>query len=230
MQKIKLVSLLITTVLLIGACTQKNADNPPAHMEESNTSGEEIMKGNEESSAKVVDEQALVNIPMSDFFLPSGSKAHYEGEGNEFAELDIEVTSLDNNYVIVDENNGGALIRTIYHVQENTIEIVFSEAIDFNEPMPSPKEISIMDALEVYLQKPFEAGTAFGDWSIIETNVTVKTPFKTFNNAIVVEMQDDDFINRKYFVQSFGEVKRESIMKTEAGDEFIITSTLESIE
>ena len=30
-------------------------------------------------------------ISMSDFFLPNGSKAHYKGEGNEFAELDIEV-------------------------------------------------------------------------------------------------------------------------------------------
>lgn len=53
---------------------------------------------------------------MSAFFLSSGAKAHYKGEGNEFAELDIEVTVLDERYVVVDEDNGGVTIRTIYHI------------------------------------------------------------------------------------------------------------------
>ena len=40
-------------------------------------------------------------ISMIDFFLPDGSKAHYLGEGNEFAELDIEVAHPYEKYVIV---------------------------------------------------------------------------------------------------------------------------------
>ena len=47
---------------------------------------------------------------------------------------------------------------------------------------------------------------------------------------IVIQMKDSAFINRKYFVRGFGEVKRESIMTTDEGEEFIVTSTLESVE
>ena len=35
---------------------------------------------------------------------------------------------------------------------------------------------------------------------------------KKFDHAFVIEMKTDDFVNRKYFVEGFGEVKRESIM------------------
>jgi len=43
-------------------------------------------------------------------------------------------------------------------------------------------------------------------------------------------MVEDDFINRKYFAQGFGEIKREAIMKTENDDDFIVTSSLQSVD
>ena len=66
------------------------------------------------------------------------------------------------------------------------------------------------------------------DWRITKTGETVETPFRTFENAFVIEQQGTDAINRKYFVQGFGEVKREAIQTTE-GSELTVTSTLESV-
>ena len=39
----------------------------------------------------------------------------------------------------------------------------------------------------VYLKKPFEVGTKFDKWKIVETDVTVETPYKTFEHAFVIE-------------------------------------------
>ncbi len=59
---------------------------------------------------------------------------------------------------------------------------------------------------------------------------TLETPYQTFENVFVLEETSEDFINRKYFVEGFGEVKRESIMQIEGEEDFIVTSTLEKIE
>ena len=63
-------------------------------------------------------------ISLTDFFLPDGSNAHYLGEGNEFAELDIEVTHPFEDYVIIHENNGGSLVRHIYKIETDKISIL----------------------------------------------------------------------------------------------------------
>lgn len=172
----------------------------------------------------------IAEVRLSDFFLPNGSKAHYKGEGNEFATLDIEVTKLNDIYTVVDENNGGVLIRKIYRLEEDRIDIISGDPIDPEEKMPTVDELNDMQPLEIFLQKPIEEGTTFGDWEIIQTGVNIETPYKNFQDAIVIQMKDPAFINRKYFVRGFGEVKRESIMTTDEGEEFIVTSTLESVE
>jgi len=226
---IKLSLMLIGMSLIAFACTPKTLDDPPANVDKENNNGEELDSG-ETGSNKDDDEQSLLDIPMSEFFLSSGAKAHYKGEGNEFAELDIEVKVLDKQYVVVDEDNGGVSIRTIYQIQEDKISILSSDPIDFDDPIPTSDMISKMKPLEIYLQKPFEVGSSFGKWTITETDATTETPFKTFSDVIVIEMDEDDFINRKYFAQGFGEIKREAIMKTENNDDFIVTSTLQSVD
>jgi len=227
---IKLSLMLIGMSLIAFACTPKNLDDPPANVDTGNKTGEELDSAETDSNKDDDDEHSVLDIPMSEFFLPSGTKAHYIGEGNEFAELDIEVTVLDERNVVVDEDNGGVSIRTIYQIHEDKISVLSSDPIDFDDPMPTSEKISKMIPLEIYLQKPFEAGSTFDNWTITETDATTETPFKTFNNVIIVEMVVDDFINRKYFAQGFGEIKREAIMKTENEDDFIVTSTLQSVD
>ncbi len=166
---------------------------------------------------------------MMSLFLPNGSSAHYEGDGNEFAELKIEVTHIGDKFVVIDENNGGALIRKIYQVENEKIETLFEDAIDNDEPLPSKEAIGKLTAKEIYLQKPFEVGTKFNDWTIVETDATIDTPYQKFENVIVIEMKEKDFTNRKYFAENYGEIKRESVMITEDEEDFVVTSTLESV-
>lgn len=232
---LRLTVLSMASIFLITACTnnkpqnepEQNSDAPVTTPEE--TPGDNIPDKDEpsENSGEEVD------ISLFGLFLPDGTHAHYKGDGNEFAELDIEVTKIDDTYVIIDENNGGVLLRTVYGIQDDRIVTLSEEPIDLDEPLPSMDDLAQLEPIEIYFQQPVEEGSTFGDWTIVETTATVETPYKTFDNAIVVvEMKDEGFINRKYFVTNYGEVKRESIMKADGNGEqdFIVTSTLESIE
>ena len=188
----------------------------------------EVKIAEETNSSPPIDERPVLEISMSELFLPNKSKAHYKGEGNEFAELDVEVTKIDDIYTMVDEDNGGTLIRKIYRIKEDRIEVIFENGMDFDEGIPTVNELEDMAPLEIFLQKPFKEGTTFGKWTIVEIAATVETPYKTFQDAIVIEMSEQDFINRKYLVEGFGEVKREAIQTTE-GVNFTVTSLLESV-
>ena len=172
----------------------------------------------------------ITEVLLSDFFLPNGSKAHYKGEGNEFATLDIEVKIINDLYTVVEENNGGVLLRKIYRLEADRIDLLSGNPINPDEKMPTVAELDNMLPLETYLQKPFVEGTTFGDWEIVKTGVDIETPYNFFQDAIVVQMTDPAFINRRYFVAGFGEVKRESIMIASEGENHIVTSTLEIME
>ena len=128
---------------------------------------------------------------------------------------------------MIDEDNGGVLMRKIYQVENDKIETLSEEAIDNDEPLPSKEEISKLTAKEIYLQKPLKVGTTFNQWTIVKTDATVETPYKNFEHVLVIEMKENDFTNRKYFAEGYGEIKRESVMETE--DDFVVTSTLESV-
>ncbi|WP_172369141.1 hypothetical protein [Sporosarcina jiandibaonis] len=226
MKKIRLLFMLFCSLLLIIGCTKNNsAINPPV---ENNTDQgpDEEEKAEDKTTDK---EKADAETSMINFFLPDGSSAHYEGDGNEFAELSIEVAHIDNKYVVIDENNGGALIRKIYQVGNDKIETLFEDAIDMDEPIPTKEEINKLGGTEIYLQKPFEVGAKFDQWTIVETDATIETPFQKFDHVLVIEMKENDFVNRKYFAENYGEIKRESVMMTEDEDDFAVTSTLESV-
>jgi len=224
-------------LLVLAGCSNNKPTNDPVIPDEStgipiedqtdNTPGE---NGTVEDKQEATDELTESEIPMRDFFLAYGSKAHYKGDGNEFAELNIEVIQPYENYVIVYEDNGGASLQKIYKIGTNNIEILAEDMIEFDPIVPSLEQLEEMKPIGVYLQQPFTVGTKFQEWTIVEINATVETPYKTFDNVIVIEMAKDDYINRKYFVQGSGEVKREAIMKIEGEEDFIVTSTLESIE
>ena len=166
---------------------------------------------------------------MLDFFPSEDVTIHYKGEGNEFAELDVEIRHIDDQYVVRRENNGGSYIQTVYKINEKNIEIIHEKHIDFEEAYPTADDLKELPALGIYLQQPFAEGATFDNWTIIDLDAVVETPYQTFDKAIIIEMHEDDFIDRKYFVRTIGEVKRESIMMTEGEEDFIVTSTLQSI-
>lgn len=236
MQKMKIFLIVAIAAIMVMACTpQKNEnasnDNSSNDNPDEETNEEDINKEiDHESGVEEDDEDSSVDGSMLDYLLPEGSKAHFKGEGNEFAELDVEVIVANDTYAIVDVDNGGSLVRTIYSIQQDRIDIVSNDVIDYDEAIPTLKEVNEMKPIEVYLERPFKKGNTFGDWTIIDIEATVETPYKTFKNAVVIEMADKDFVNRKSFVKGYGEVKYETIMDTEDDVEFIVTSLLESVE
>ncbi|WP_318614489.1 hypothetical protein [Sporosarcina sp. YIM B06819] len=222
MRKINLVLCLVVATFVFTGCSK----NSSTALDNSGSDSKGIITKDTESKEVV----SPTDIAMTDFFLPDGSKAHYQGDGNEFAELDIEVAHPFENYVIIYENNGGALVRTIYKIDRDEIVIIDNQMVESKTDFPSQKELDAMTPTGIYLKKPFTKGTSFGDWTIIDTDVNVETPYQNFDHAIVIEKQDKDVINRKYFVKGFGEVKRESIMTTDDGSKYIVTSTLKAVD
>ncbi len=198
MQKIKLLLLLFSAFLILIGCAQKNNNNPPAANNTNPNSNEEIKSDDKATEDDVKnDADNEKEVSMMNFFLPNGSNAHFEGDGNEFAELRIEVTHIGDKFVVIDENNGGALIRKIYKVENKKIETLFEDAIDNDDPLPTKETISNLTVKEIYLQQPFEVGTKFNDWTIVETDGTIDTPYKKFENVIVIEMTRKRFYESK---------------------------------
>ncbi len=48
-----------------------------------------------------------------------------------------------------------------------------------------------MNPSGIYLEKPLEKGTTFDTWTIVETDITVDTPYKKFDHAFVIEMKTE---------------------------------------
>ena len=222
MRKMNLFLCLVVAAFVFSGC----AKNSSTALDNSGSDSKGIITKDTESNGIVTP----TDIAMTNFFLPDGSKAHYLGEGNEFAELDIEVAHPFENYVIIYENNGGALVRYIYRIDQDEIYILDNQIVESKTDFPSQKELDAMTPTGMYLKKPFTKGTTFGDWTIVDTDVTVETPYQTFDHVFVIEKQETDIINRKYFAEGFGEVKRESIMTTDDGGEYIVTSTLKAVD
>ncbi|MHA6260878.1 hypothetical protein ACXYMX_13415 [Sporosarcina sp. CAU 1771] len=167
---------------------------------------------------------------MPDHILGDGLTAHYKGEGNEFAELDVHSTRINDIYFVLREDNGGSSIQTILKTTFDSIFILDSGLVEDGDPFPTVQELDMMSPIATYLQLPFALGATFDGWEVIGSYVSVETPYQTFLNAIVIEkVENSTTINRKYFVQGVGEVKREAIMQTSDG-EYIVTSSLESIQ
>ncbi|WP_432358880.1 hypothetical protein [Sporosarcina sp. UB5] len=213
-------SLLIA--LIASGCT-----NNTTSLNNSGNSGETEKPTNQNEETEKPDQN---NQSLLAYFLPDGSNAKFKGEGNEFAQLDIDFAHPYEDYVILHEDNGGATMRRIFKIENDSVLKMEEKMVDMNENFPSLQEIKAMEPIGIYLRMPIEVGTSFDGWEIVETDVQVETPYETFKNAFVIEQKGDGFVNRKYFVEGFGEVKRESIMKMDNGDEdYIVTSTLESV-
>ncbi|SOC37404.1 hypothetical protein [Ureibacillus acetophenoni] len=228
--------LFITFILLLTACTNvqnhSSEQSDPQVITSSETKNED--KTNEPN---VANEQEAVDedIDYTKFFMPNESTAYFLGEGNEFATFTIHTKWLSERYVALVENNGGAVTLKIYRVMDeyNKIDKVYDQVIEElpnNVEYPSISELDSLPMLETYLTGPIEVGTVINGWEIVQVDVTLDTPYQTFDHVFVLEETSEDFINRKYFALGYGEVKRESIMKIDGEEDFVVTSVLEKIE
>ncbi|NYF24709.1 hypothetical protein [Sporosarcina sp. JAI121] len=219
MRKMNLFVFLLIAVLLFSGCSKKQPTTLDNSGSTNGTVGEEVVKESEKEG----------EISLTDFFLPDGSNAHYQGDGNEFAELDIEVARPFEDYVVIHENNGGSLVRYIYKIEPDKVSILEKKTVELVDDFPTQEELDEMKATGIYLKKPIEKGAVFDTWTVIETDTTLDTPYKKFDHVFVIEMKTDEFTNRKYFAEGIGEIKREAIMHLEDGD-FPVTSTIQTID
>ena len=202
-----------------GSDTNVTEEDPEQVEEaiEEEASEEELGKGGEE------------NPNPSSFFMEDGTTAVFQGEGSEFAALRIRTQYLEGNHIALYEDNGGTTILRVYRLSEDKVELVKEEPEFYDEFTASAEELEALEPLSTYLEFPLEEGKSMGNRTIIATSETVETPYDTFEDAIVIESENEESINRTYFVKGFGEVKRE--FTTQQGDkELTVTSSLEAIE
>ncbi|KXH81766.1 hypothetical protein [Sporosarcina sp. HYO08] len=234
MKRLHLFIYLLLAVVIFAGCskTSTNLNNSGESTGTATKEDETVYNGvdgkNADQDNGETKDKTDAEISMLDFFLPDGTKAHFKGEGNEFASLDIDVAHPYENYIIVHENNGGALVQRVYKIQDHQIYLLDTQAVDMEQDFPSLADLDAMTPAELYIDAPLTKGKNFGNWTVVDTNVSVETPYKTFDDATVIEMKEKDSVNRKYFVPGFGEVKRETIMDLEEG-EVAVTSMLETI-
>lgn len=229
---------LILVGLLIGftltACGPRNEskleENKPPTTENTDEETEVTDNEEQETNSEETNEETST-ISMKDIFPANDAKLYFKGDGNEFAELNVELTYLGDDYIVKRENNGGAFIQTVFKISEEKIEVIKDHVIDLDEPKPTIEQLEDAEVIVVYLSQPIEEGATFDGWEIIETDAELETAFKDFMNVIVIENIDNEFTNRRYIVPGYGEVKRENIMEMEEEDsDFIVTSILQSME
>ncbi|MFJ8235365.1 hypothetical protein ACIQ34_06380 [Ureibacillus sp. NPDC094379] len=186
----------------------------------------------EDSKVQTKDDSKNNTADFSSFYKPNQSTAYFLGEGNEFATLNVKTVWLSEKYVANVEDNGGVTLLRVFRILDDKIEIILEEVIEGMRNEITYPEVSALEAMqpiETYLAGPIEVGTQFGKWKIVKVDETLETPYKTFERVFVIEEKGDNFINKKYFVKGYGEIKRESIMQINQNEEYTVTSTLEKI-
>ncbi|ARF16005.1 hypothetical protein [Sporosarcina ureae] len=220
--------LLFALLLVLAGCSNKPTTSIDGKTDssETNQNGTDVDKSQQQNGNE---DANLTDVSLLDYFLPDGSTAHYKGVGNEFAELDITVARPAQDYVVIHENNGGAFVQKVYKVNGDEIQVLQEEHIELDAGIPTTAELESMSPIRTYLKGPIEVGTTFDDWKIVEMNASVETPYQQFEDAVVIEQAGKDFVNRIYLVKDFGEVKRESVMSMEGEEDFVVTSSLETV-
>lgn len=169
-------------------------------------------------------------VNLADYFMEDQAVAKYKGEGNEYASYTARTQWHNRNTVSIYEDNGGTTILRTYRISENSIDLIQEQGEFYDTFEPTDKELEAMPILSTFLKLPLKQGTSFDGWVIASVNDSLTTPLKNFNEVIKLEKKDDSgAIQRKYITKQYGEVKREYIMQ-DGENEFIVTSTIESIE
>ena len=86
-----------------------------------------------------------------------------------------------------------------------------------------------MEPIRSLLTKPLKVGTTFDTWTIVETDVSVETPYKNLNMPLSLKKQEKTSSTVNILLKDLVKSKRESIMHIEDG-EYIVTSTLKAVD
>lgn len=213
MKSIQLLPLFLL-ILMLGACGAETAFEPKLPEEE----------GKESEVPEEVKQD-----PYS-FFMEDGTIAHFEGEGNEFAQFTIRTVFLAEKHIAVYEANGGTTILKVYRIKDNAADLVLEQPEFYEEYNPALEELLELEPIARYFELPIEVGDLVAGTEVARTDAVAETPYENFENSIMTEkLVEDGATIRNYYIEGFGEVKREFILG-EGGEEIRVTSSLETIE
>lgn len=219
---------LLACLLVLSACNN-NAQGPATEEKDNTVQGDLMGNTGDGETGSIMDadeEQNNATLPLRAYFMKDGTVASFEGEGNEYATYTTRTKYLDKNFVSVTEDNGGTTMLSIYRIEGDQVLLVWQEPEQYDDMKASELDLESLVPMQVYLRAPLEKGKKFDEWVVADTNATLVTPYKTFNNVLVTEFKSEDGINRRYFAKGYGEIKREYIMN----DQTTISSTLSDIK
>lgn len=230
MSLIKFIPILILFFLL-SACGEDPVEEPSDSNENPSTEEQQPEENIEEPEEVVTEPEPEPElIQFSSYFMQDGATATYLGDGNEYASYQARTQWHNDTTVSIYEDNGGTTLLRTYRISDESIDLIQEQGEFYDEFNPTDEVLQELPILSTFLKLPLEAGEVFDDWEIISVDQTLETPFQLFEQVIVLEKTDDTgAIQRKYIVEQYGEIKREFIM-LEEDTEFIVTSTLESVE
>ncbi|WP_422122366.1 hypothetical protein DHX103_11195 [Planococcus sp. X10-3] len=223
----------LALMLLLGGCgnDESEVQSPPDSDANVTEEEPEEVEGTEEPEDPAEEEPSDDSIDPLSFFMADGTIAHFEGVGNEFATLTIRTEYLEEGYVALYEDNGGTTMLRVYRLSEDRVDLVKEEGEFYEDYNTTFEELEELAVISTYLEFPLEEGNTMGDRTVVQSGAIVETPYETFEDAIVLESKgSEDTTNIWYFVEGYGEVKREFVMQEEGEEEFRVTSSLESIE
>ena len=216
---------ILVLLLFLSACDEKTVFETPTKTE-NKTEDEETQEVVKEDSKTPIEEK----IELTSFFMQDGAVANYLGEGNEYASYQARTQWHNDDTVSIYEDNGGTTVIRTFRITEDSIDLIKEQGEFYEQFNPTDEELESLPTISTFLQLPLEKGTTFDEWTLVNVEQTLETPYKTFDDVIVLEKTDESgAIQRKYVVEGFGEVKREFLMK-ENDSEFIVTSILETVK
>lgn len=163
-------------------------------------------------------------LPLRNYFKQDGDVAHFLGFGNEYAEFSETTIWLFDDYVEIQENNGGAEIQKIYRIKQNAIELVYEEVMEEERNTFTLTQLNQLESLQTILKWPILDGATF-DNKTVSYPVAYETPYKNYENLIQVTEQVESGKNHFYYAEGDGLVAEAFIMD----DGYEVTSVLETI-
>lgn len=216
---------ILVLLFFLSACDEKSVLETPTETE-NKTEDEETQEVVKEDSKTPIEEK----IDFTSFFMQDGAVANYLGEGNEYASYQARTQWHNDDTVSIYEDNGGTTVIRTFRITGDSIDLIKEQGEFYEQFNPTDEELESLPTISTFLRLPLEKGTTFDGWTLVNVEQTLETPYKTFDDVIVLEKTDENgAIQRKYVVEGFGEVKREFLMK-ENDSEFIVTSTLETVK
>lgn len=232
MRKIILSMIMITLLVTLAGCNKGKNNNEDNSVDISPTTQPivtlppEVTPGEEEIEESVGEEEIFT---LEDYFpLEADTEYIYEGEGNEFASYRrfIDYIDVENKKLQTRTNNGGTETVRVLQIKDGTLSVIYLENESYNRVDFMDKEAGT-DA-EVLLMEPLTKGT---QWilsdgrkrSISEENVTVDTPYGSFE-ALEVVTESEDSTTKDYYAVGVGLVK--SLFLSEGME---VSSTLSAV-